>query len=234
MCVSHAVTCAFRLTYITSPLPSSYLPPLPPQATPMLATMSLSEPTVTSSSGREEAGLKVHVGGTAPAKMGGAADLATPTTLPGVVGPPHSLQVPRSVRSGTPAADLHALAPDLLAPDHLSPPVFSPATPSSAPVYSPISPAGCRGDGSFFFPCSSVHGGFPSTSTLSDISRESPESQSIKRDLLGSRHRDSRYNSVAESEVGSVSDTTEGEHSPTQQVRGLGHGFGYGRALRGL
>lgn len=187
-------------------------------ATPMLATMSLSEPTVTSSSGREEAGLKVHVGGTAPAKMGGVADLATPTTLPGVVGPPHSLQVPRSVRSGTPAADLHALAPDLLAPDHLSPPVFSPATPSSAPVYSPISPAGCRGDGSFFFPCSSVHGGFPSTSTLSDISRESPESQSIKRDLLGSRHRDSRYNSVAESEVGSVSDTTEGEHSPTQQL----------------
>ncbi|XP_069972329.1 uncharacterized protein [Penaeus vannamei] len=184
----------------------------------MLATMSLSEPTVTSSSGREEAGLKVHVGGTAPAKMGGVADLATPTTLPGVVGPPHSLQVPRSVRSGTPAADLHALAPDLLAPDHLSPPVFSPATPSSAPVYSPISPAGCRGDGSFFFPCSSVHGGFPSTSTLSDISRESPESQSIKRDLLGSRHRDSRYNSVAESEVGSVSDTTEGEHSPTQQL----------------
>lgn len=180
--------------------------------------MSLSEPTVTSSSGREEAGLKVHVGGTAPAKMGGVADLATPTTLPGVVGPPHSLQVPRSVRSGTPAADLHALAPDLLAPDHLSPPVFSPATPSSAPVYSPISPAGCRGDGSFFFPCSSVHGGFPSTSTLSDISRESPESQSIKRDLLGSRHRDSRYNSVAESEVGSVSDTTEGEHSPTQQL----------------
>ncbi|XP_047490578.1 uncharacterized serine-rich protein C215.13-like isoform X5 [Penaeus chinensis] len=183
----------------------------------MLATMSLSEPTVTSSSGREEAGLKVHVGGTAPAKMGGVADLATPTSLPGV-GPPHSLQVSRSVRSGTPAADLPALASDLISPDHLSPPVFSPATPSSAPVYSPISPAGCRGESNFFFPCSSVHGGFPSTSTLSDISRESPESQSIKRDLLGSRHRDSRYNSVAESEVGSVSDTTEGEHSPTQQL----------------
>ncbi|XP_063599232.1 GATA-binding factor 6-A-like isoform X4 [Penaeus indicus] len=183
----------------------------------MLATMSLSEPTVTSSSGREEAGLKVHVGGTAPAKMGGVADLATPTSLPGV-GPPHSLQVSRSVRSGTPAADLPALASDLISPDHLSPPVFSPATPSSAPVYSPVSPAGCRGESNFFFPCSSVHGGFPSTSTLSDISRESPESQSIKRDLLGSRHRDSRYNSVAESEVGSVSDTTEGEHSPTQQL----------------
>ncbi|XP_037803099.1 putative GPI-anchored protein pfl2 isoform X5 [Penaeus monodon] len=187
------------------------------KATPMLATMSLSEPTVTSSSGREEAGLKVHVGGTAPAKMGGVADLATPTSLPGL-GPPHSLQVSRSVRSGTPAADLPALASDLISPDHLSPPVFSPATPSSAPVYSPISPAGCRGESNFFFPCSSVHGGFPSTSTLSDISRESPESQSIKRDLLGSRHRDSRYNSVAESEVGSVSDTTEGEHSPTQQL----------------
>ncbi|XP_042863910.1 nitrogen regulatory protein NUT1-like isoform X3 [Penaeus japonicus] len=184
----------------------------------MLATMSLSEPIVTSSSGREEAGLKVHVGGTAPAKMGGVGDIATPTTLPGV-GPPHNLQVSRSVRSSTPAADLPALASDLVSPDHLSPPVFSPATPSSAPpIYSPISPAGCRAENTFFFPCSSVHGGFPSTSTLSDISRESPESQSIKRDLLGSRHRDSRYNSVAESEVGSVSDTTEGEHSPTQQL----------------
>ncbi|XP_042203745.1 erythroid transcription factor-like isoform X5 [Homarus americanus] len=193
----------------------------------MLATMSLSEAIVTSSSGREEAGLR--------SQMGGAVSEATPTAHTPALGTSHSAGLdPAANRTTTSSSSaqhhhhLPALTPELLSPADLSPghlsaspPLFSPPAP---PVYSPVSPvSGGRSDSStnFFFP--SVGGpGFSaphsSSSTLSTTCRASPESEIIKNNLLGSRHRDTRYNSVAESEAGSVSDCTEGERSPTLQV----------------
>lgn len=176
----------------------------------MLATMSFPESIVTSSSGRDEAGLKVGVGG--------AMTLATPM--------PHSPPDLITTTSTTThhhhhPPDLPALTPDLLPEDNLSssPPDFSP--PSSAPpVCSPVSPLGVRGDSNYFFSYGASHGYPPSSAscTLSTDCRNSPETEIIKNNLLGSRLRDTRYNSVAESEGGSVSDCTEGERSPTLQV----------------
>ncbi|XP_069959243.1 uncharacterized protein [Cherax quadricarinatus] len=189
----------------------------------MLATMSLSEAIVTSSSGREEAGLKPQ--------MGGAACDATPTAHTPAMGTPHTaLEATVVNRTTTNDAhiqqDLPALTPELLSPDTLSPghlsnspPIFSPpALVTAAPVYSPVSPASGRADTNFFFPCSSGTPRYTPSSTLSTTCRTSPETEIIKNNLLGSRHRDTRYNSVAESEAGSVSDCTEGERSPTLQV----------------
>lgn len=186
----------------------------------MLATMSLSEAIVTSSSGRDEAGLKPP--------MGGAMGEATPTAHTPALAPPDPCLNRTTCDTHH---DLSAFSPELLSPDNLSPgnlssspPLFSPpAAAPGPPVYSPVSPVGGGGgtassDSNYFFPC--VSGPYyASSSTLSTACRASPETETIKNNLLGSRHRDTRYNSVAESEGGSVSDCTEGERSPTLQVR---------------
>ncbi|XP_045108916.1 nitrogen catabolic enzyme regulatory protein-like isoform X2 [Portunus trituberculatus] len=184
----------------------------------MLATMSFPEAIVTSSCGREEAELKVGVGGT----LG----LATPTAH--TPDAPSRLTTTTTASSTTthhhhhhpPPADLPALAADLLPQDNLadSPPIFSPPAPAT-PVYSPVSPFGGRIDTNYFFPCGPSSHLFPpssASSTLSTAGRSSPETEIIKSNLLGSRLRDKRYDSVAESEGGSASDCTEGERSPTQ------------------
>ncbi|XP_071552797.1 uncharacterized protein [Panulirus ornatus] len=194
----------------------------------MLATMSLSEAIVTSSSGREEAGLKPQ--------MGGAVVEATPTAHTPALGLADTPVNPGLNRTISTASDTHhdlpAFTPELLSPDNLSPgnlssspPLFSPPAPASGtPIYSPVSPAGGGGGGgrsdtNYFFPCVSGPYYAPS-STLSTACRASPETETIKNNLLGSRHRDTRYNSVAESEAGSASDCTEGERSPTLQQQG--------------
>nr|XP_045612122.1 box A-binding factor-like isoform X2 [Procambarus clarkii] len=225
----------------------------------MLATMSLSEAMVTSSSGREEAALRAEMGGATVGE-------ATPTAHTPTLRPPHtgldaaagnttgnsSSSSSSSTSSAHHHQDLPALTPELLSSDALSPahlssspPIFSPpALASAPPVYSPISPAAGRTEANFFFPCGSGAPHYTPTSpcgsgaphytptspcgsgaphytpssTLSTTCRASPETEIIKNNLLGSRHRDTRYNSVAESEGGSVSDCTEGERSPTLQV----------------
>ncbi|KAG0704434.1 hypothetical protein GWK47_002759 [Chionoecetes opilio] len=192
-----------------------YPPPQPSTTTSMLATMSFPETIVTSSGGREEVELKVGVGGT----LG----IATPTahTPPQHIPDAHG-RITTTTTSSTAHHhhhhDLPALTTDLLPQDNLSDssPIFSPL-PSAPPAYSPVSPFSGRAD-SFFFPSSSCHLYPPSTSssTLSATCRASPETEIIKSNLLGSRLRETRYNSVAESEGGSASDCTEGERSPTQ------------------
>ncbi|XP_063842785.1 mucin-5AC-like [Scylla paramamosain] len=190
----------------------------------MLTTMSFPEAIVTSSCGREEAELKVGVGGTLglatpPAHTPDASTRLTTTTTAS------STTTTTHHHHHHPPADLPALTADLLPQDNLadSPPIFSPPA-SATPVYSPVSPFSGRADTNYFFPCGPSSHLFPpsASSTLSTAGRSSPETEIIKSNLLGSRLRDKRYDSVAESEGGSASDCTEGERSPTQSI-GLYH-----------
>ncbi|XP_068249721.1 uncharacterized protein [Palaemon carinicauda] len=194
--------------------------------------MSISVATVTSSSGRQEAGFRPVqcLGGVTFVKPGetGGANMVQTTPPHHEVGSalPHNGLT--NLRTTSPSSELPTLAHDILTPENLpdTPPIFSPpAPPPTASIYSPVSPEGGKNDTNYFFPCgvgipgsgvpSGPGGVYSTTSTLSTTCRASPETETIKSALWGSRHRNQRYNSVADSEAGSISDCTEGERSPT-------------------
>ncbi|XP_066983848.1 transcription factor GATA-6-like [Macrobrachium rosenbergii] len=203
--------------------------------------MSISVATVTSSTGRQEAGFRSvqGVGGVTFAKAGGGGGGGMGVDVGGTsvvqTTPPHHEAGSALPHNGltnlrtTSPPELPTLAHDILTPENLpsSPPIFSPPVPPTVPIYSPVSPEGGKNDTNYFFACGGgipgpatgvpSGGGYSATSTLSTTCRASPETETIKSALWGSRHRNQRYNSVADSEAGSISDCTEGERSPTLQ-----------------